>query len=507
MADIRYVFSQPGQKPVHDRFEKESHISLFHDLIEDRARLEIAYSTGTKHSNLFSGRPYVYSASKDRSNPHFLALKDVKIAYTCKKPHVFVVSIPDYAHQDQRHWRIPHLDVRNETMYMYPVRSLDVYLWMPTDATEFIASLVKVLPSEALVVLDEPPLQQALVSPVIQRLEQVVINTPTEPHYPRTESTSTSRSIPFSAPSNLSDPFVSEIRSAAEHAPIASYNPAAPAAPEPIAHREKTPPPPDGAAGTGLAAAAMHEQGTPAPASAFQRLMPAWQYQPSTPSFLNNQPFSPWVNPPVMHLPLPPPPQMTIVPVQEYAFAPPPQTRNLAKAANSFVPPPTLPISMLAPPPQEVLPATSSTTRTSFVAPPPSVPSFAPPPTSSPSPPSAAPHTPPQQGSTAPIRTPSSVSSHTNDVVSQHTPVPDGGYSTYSYAPSTPTDQQSPHDAYAIHASVYRPTPEDMGGAGGFKAMGPTKGKKEATPGKLEVKADRLEKGVNKWLKRLDKGW
>ena len=41
----------------------------------------------------------------------------------------------------------------------------------------------------------------------------------------------------------------------ADFAPMA-YNPAAPPAPEPIAHREKTPPPPDAADGTGLAAAA-----------------------------------------------------------------------------------------------------------------------------------------------------------------------------------------------------------------------------------------------------------
>jgi len=54
---------------------------------------------------------------------------------------------------------------------------------------------------------------------------------------------------------------------------------------------------------------------------------------------------------------------------------------------------------------------------------------------------------------------------------------------------------------------VYRPTPEETGGVGGFKAMGPTKGKTDATSGKLEVKVDRLEKGFNKWLKRLDKGW
>ena len=38
-----------------------------------------------------------------------------------------------------------------------------------------------------------------------------------------------------------------------------AYNPAAPAAPEPIAPREDTPPPDDGAGGTGLAAAARHD--------------------------------------------------------------------------------------------------------------------------------------------------------------------------------------------------------------------------------------------------------
>ncbi|KAL2427028.1 hypothetical protein ABEF95_007075 [Exophiala dermatitidis] len=49
-----------------------------------------------------------------------------------------------------------------------------------------------------------------------------------------------------------------------------AYNPAAPAAPEPIAHREDTPPPVDGMDGTGLAAAAKHDgiPGIPSAAAA-----------------------------------------------------------------------------------------------------------------------------------------------------------------------------------------------------------------------------------------------
>lgn len=69
---------------------------------------------------------------------------------------------------------------------------------------------------------------------------------------------------------------------------------------------------------------------------------------------------------------------------------------------------------------------------------------------------------------------------------------PPGGYSTYSYA-QTP---QQPTQDYSIHQQVYRPTETEA--AARFQ---PPKEPK----GKLEVKADRAEKRVTGFLKKMEK--
>ena len=55
-----------------------------------------------------------------------------------------------------------------------------------------------------------------------------------------------------------------------------------------------------------------------------------------------------------------------------------------------------------------------------------------------------------------------------------------------------------------MHAQAYRPTEAEAGSHGGGAAATYEAGPGQA-PGRLEARADRLEKGVNRFLRKLDK--
>jgi hypothetical protein len=101
-------------------------------------------------------------------------------------------------------------------------------------------------------------------------------------------------------------------------------------------------------------------------------------------------------------------------------------------------------------------------------------------------------------------------------------PIPIGGYSSYRYDQELLAHQHHhhPHSAggapgnpYAtgdpsIHTQVYRPTEDEAGGYGqkpgrhGSKSDGSGPGQ---APGKLEEKALKAEKGINKFLRKVEK--
>lgn len=85
---------------------------------------------------------------------------------------------------------------------------------------------------------------------------------------------------------------------------------------------------------------------------------------------------------------------------------------------------------------------------------------------------------------------------------------PIGGYSTYSYGQAGPGTPQ-PHDAYAMHQQVYRPTEAEAGhSAGGqnLQAGQPAQAAQgQQQTGALGQRIDKYEKGVSKFFKRLDK--
>lgn len=165
-----------------------------------------------------------------------------------------------------------------------------------------------------------------MMNPVVAKLEKAAISH----HASRSPSISNTFPGPPTAAAPASSPAPS-----GNFTPI-PYNPAAPAAPEPIAHREKTPPPPDAGEGTGLATAAMNDQhaqqySNPLQAS-FAPQSTSGPYIPGPPSRTNT--FSGPPTPGIQRTnsgQLPPPPQSPPAfagppsappPVQQYANYP-----------------------------------------------------------------------------------------------------------------------------------------------------------------------------------------
>jgi hypothetical protein len=78
-----------------------------------------------------------------------------------------------------------------------------------------------------------------------------------------------------------------------------------------------------------------------------------------------------------------------------------------------------------------------------------------------------------------------------------------GGYSNYSYA--QPQGQQaSSSGGYDIHSQLYRPTEAEAGGHGQKYAQKAMKAPGQR-PRKLEENAMKLESGVNRFFKKLEK--
>lgn len=148
---------------------------------------------------------------------------------------------------DRNEWHLPTYDPRNENKYHYKLHSLDIYFWTQKDALQFVNGVRRVLPPAQVEVLDEPgPPQPTGMSSVVQRLENVAIS---DPQYGKTDSLAsetTSRDptavTALTSSSELLANPPPPPPAPASFVPMA-YNPAAPAAPEAIRHREKTPPP------------------------------------------------------------------------------------------------------------------------------------------------------------------------------------------------------------------------------------------------------------------------
>ncbi|KAK4984178.1 hypothetical protein LTR50_006762 [Elasticomyces elasticus] len=521
-ADLHYYFSPPTLKPQHHRFDKGSYVYLYHNAVQRRGRLEVANYAGTSDQDAFSG--YLDTSSIRNSDKH-LTLFTV----TVDNKYAVVASSPQ---QDLSQWHLPAFDPRNEKKNLYRMHTIDVYFWTAEDASFFRNSLRQILPAEQLEILDAPAQSLAehhdSMSPVVQQLEQAVIG---GPYYPRTGSTSTAQSFPGpwtpSTTAGASSPAPAATQHNQNFAP-AAYNPAAPAAPEPIAHREKTPPPADAEGGTGLAAAAIHEHGAQHPVVASPFHQQPYQQQQRQSSYFSGSPSQQALG---QNIPPPPPPTS----IQQMTPSAPQPQRT---ASGSFPPPPPAPPAShpgsqqnsqpFTSQPQDLSPQqffnlsgtqqqqphahrqSSYQSHTQYTTnpqspgfPPVQSPGYAP--LQSPGVP-ATPSAPPsyfhhiQQNSDiqTPLQSPS--------LPPPPTQVPVGGFSSYNYGHGQPNPQQTYTDPNALYAQAYRPTQGEVGHSHTLQQsqVQPQTGGQQ--PGKqgLEARLGKVEKGVGRFLKKLD---
>lgn len=454
--------------------------------------------------------------------------------------------------RDPDEWRLSNADPRDPNRTKYKIHTLDVYLWVQEDATLVTEIFRKLLQPNQLDLPDpepkpEPEPESAKsaehpMSPVVQNLEHMAVSDPAyngqnqdrnrqQAHSAVSPSSSfASHNLPPPPPpsgpgmhspsptiSDMSQPVhqtTTETKpQSTNFAPLA-YNPAAPAAPEPIAHREKTPPPEDGEGGTGLAHAMKHDHGyVPGPPQGSYQI---GQGPPVT--FGGGYASPPPQQPGYTSPPPPPPPPSTTA---GYVSPPPPSNysqnqdprSSTVSNAPSFGPPPTqaqnqhdhrhsLAAETYVPaqPPQQPALTPGSQFYGSLSS-------------SSGSKPLA--HVQPQYpdylssgGPGAPAQVqppPPGVQSFSG---SPPQPLPLGGYSNYDYRAQP---QSSSGNIYDVHQQVYRPTEAEAGAHGRkpSRVSSVHSGNMDSGSGggrdRRESRADRVEKGVGRLFKKLEK--
>ncbi|PGG95476.1 hypothetical protein GX51_08234 [Blastomyces parvus] len=495
-VDVHYYFSAPTPRPLHHRFDKGSYLYVYHDAVQNKARIEIANHPGLPEQDAFCGSlGTVHLRNSDKFPTLCTLTVDAHRQNTSGPPTPTSI--------DQNEWLLLNIDPRDGSRSFLRLHTLDLYFWTSDDATLFLENARKLLAPAQLDVMpapQQPQAHEAAISSVVQKLENVAITDPAYHHgqtrnsraepapiqqpHPQLASQQfappPTQSMPSQPVSPIEDPSAPPT-SNPEEAPVnytpLAYNPSAPAAPEPIKPREKTPPPPDGVAGTGLAAAAVSDHGqafAPPPMSPGFPPPPPTQ-APGDGAAGNGQVFAP----PPMSPGFPPPPP-TQAPGYSGQYASPPPTAGLAHTSS-------------------ISSRSSGQTHNQ-----PSSMSFALPPTAAqvpPGPPGAVPYTPPPQDPNAHLfrqqsfgPPPASPRNPTQQhyqggYVPQAAQPPLGGYANYSYG----QPQQPPPggNAYDIHHQVYRPTEVEE------NAKYAKQNQRQSSSG--------IGKGVGKFLKKLDK--
>lgn len=375
-----------------------------------------------------------------------------------------VENSPVSAHSpvgNQDAWLLPFTDPRDQGKHNYRLHTLDIYFWTVEDADQFLDAVVRVLPPQQLEsdrqVQQPQTASEPAVSRVVEQLENVAI---TDPAY-QNGQTRDSRTEPQPVATQSAQPETTNFT------PMA-YNPAAPAAPEPIKHREETPPPEDAADGTGLVAAAVADE--------TQHYLPG---QATTGNFSHPQAYA---NPhlaqygyssPPPSAGLPGPPSYTAVPI---ASPPPTQAGGMTFAA-----PPQNPNAHLFS--QDSFSSQHSQTppQHAFIA-------------------HHHPHH-PHYADYLQSQTQSHTQRHTTSPPEDERVAIAGGYSSYSY--SQPIQQQygAMSTEYDIHNHIYIPTEAELKGSKHHQSSS----KSSARGTKIEAGLGRMDSKVNGFLKRIEK--
>ena len=454
-----------------------------------------------------------------------LVLESVSIRQSHKQPNLCTITVDGFKADPKQpsqnldyHWRLPNTDPRNEGKYLFRLHTLDLYFWKAEDANSFVSCVSKILQKGQIEVLDAPPIQdphQAVTSPVVQKLEKVAIQDPAyqngQTRDSRTGSVAETPASIASTPQGAARREVPHVEDPAAFKPMA-YNPAAPPAPEPIRHREKTPPPPDSEQGTGLASAAQHDH-----AQAFSPMpsplpIPS-QGHTSRPSY-GQSPLSQGFSGP---------PSQFTSPLPQTAFSPPPPVSGQRHSSVSSIPqPPQAGRTTVSPYGSTPSAVSIPQSHQSATSPQPqqSMTTFGPPPVD--------PDVQPYGAEPKLKRTATAEILGTSYVSSDKQPLqhlqpqyadylgsrpqsqqpqaqqqqPPGGYASYDYGqqPQRHHSHSSQGNEYDVHSQVYRPTEEEA-----HKHRKHSDAGQGQQPGRLEQRAAKVDKGVNRLFKSFEK--
>ncbi|EXJ65297.1 hypothetical protein A1O7_01638 [Cladophialophora yegresii CBS 114405] len=509
-ADLHSYFTAPSPRPALHRFDKASYFYIYYNSTRQTSRVEAAINAGTPDQTAFNG-----------------FLDNVKVIHCHRFPTRVTLLVdgdttntsptsPRTA-RDPDEWRLASSDPRDPGTSKYKIHTIDIYLWNQDDSKLVLDIFKRLLRRNQLDIggVEEELPHHDMVSPVVQNLENVAISDPPYKDW-QYEHASGPLHKPVQSPSPAAvanrlsatgqAPSISPASAAAKHAPVndytpLAYNPAAPAAPEPIAHREDTPPPVDAADGTGLTAAARHDN----------------------PYALPQHPQT-FGGPPIVapgaygHYGSPPPPSAP-------SFGPHATTSpapSFGPQAAATVPPPSFG-SHASSTPLQSSPQTSVSTN------------FAPPPTSaagsdSSRHPSTAAQTYVPHGQDPnshifgqpPVQTPGtqfyqSINDQPHKPLQHVQPqYPDylaagqapapaapplGGYSTYNYGQAQPP-QPAATGGYDIHNQVYRPTESEH-----HTHHHSSKPSRSSNSQRKPTHTEKIEKGIGKWIKKVEKNF
>ncbi|KAL8938827.1 MAG: hypothetical protein Q9216_003687 [Gyalolechia sp. 2 TL-2023] len=499
------------------RFDRGSYFYLYRNKDDRGGRLEIANYVGKPEQDAFTGA----ASQREADVVVIAALDSVKVHQSHKHPTLCTLTVdgnpahpsaPSSTAQHPEHqWRLPNTDPRNEGKYLFRLHTVDIYFWTIADATTFMDAVEKMLDPQQVEIVDRPSAPAAhehLMSPVVQKLENVAV----EDSAYQNGKTRDSRSVAatFAPPPTAAGGTAQETSKSNDpesFKPLA-YNPAAPPAPEPIKYREKTPPPPEAEhEGTGLSPAAYNDH-----AHAVSPLSHGSFSQPPHPSSVHSSAYSspqphgsPYASPP-------PPPFAGLT-----GMSPMPDGR--AGSLSSLPPPPPQGARNTSISSAHIPSRAPSTQIQGFSSGTPQQPTFGPPPRD-PNPTYAAGNK-PLDSPSAQILGNSYVAHSPQplqhlqpqyaDYLASRPPQPPqglaqepvGGYSDYNY--SQPHHHHHHHsqqagNEYDVHNQMYRPTQEEMHR---HKQHRPSEGGQPS--GKLEQQAGRLDKGVNRFFKKLEK--
>jgi len=364
-------------------------------------------------------------------------------------------------------WALKALSLGNDKEAFFPVHAVDVYFWGVGDAQRTLQALRLLGSAVGSLHIDGGEVSQVQNehASIVQRLESVAISNPAS------ELTTKTPPPPLMGAS----------------AAVASYDPASPRAPEPLVYREKTPPPADGEVGLGTV---MRGEAQVDSFASQHQAYGIFSEPPATES------ATPQVPGPLLQAPATPPNQFLT------SFAPPPtaQTNTPQRLQGIFTPPSVSASPVRALPLRnEDQPKPQYATYGNSLPPPPPVVR------------SAASYT--EQGPSSHQNQQSQMSSPSyyaqgqgqGQANPQYMPSPglQPGFSPYYQAQTGASFPYSPQTGlvspYAVHSQAYRPTEEELA------AHGDKDKQSEGLFGALDARAVKVEKGISKWLGRLDK--